>query len=95
MPVPGARPGASVVIVIVTETAGPEEVNSLMPHLGADDSEYVRGDIVFFETANAGAVFSMSSISWAGSLCHNNYDNNVSRITENVLRRFLDEAPFR
>ena len=74
---------------------GPEEVNSLMPHLGADDSEYVRGDIVFFETANAGAVFSMSSISWAGSLCHNNYDNNVSRITENVLRRFLDESPFR
>jgi N,N-dimethylformamidase beta subunit-like, C-terminal len=73
---------------------GPEDVNSLMPQLGADDSESVRGDMVFFETPNDGAVFSMSSISWAGSLCHNGYDNCVSRVTDNVLRRFLDPAPF-
>ena len=30
----------------------------------------------------------------AGALAHNNYDNNVSRLTENVIRRFLDPAPF-
>jgi N,N-dimethylformamidase len=29
-----------------------------------------------------------------GSLSHNGYDNNVSRLTENVLRRFADPAPF-
>ena len=29
-----------------------------------------------------------------GSLSHNGYDNNVSRITENVLRRFADAKPF-
>ncbi|PYM89387.1 MAG: hypothetical protein DME04_26455 [Candidatus Rokuibacteriota bacterium] len=33
------------------------------------------------------------SIAWAGALSHDNYDNNVSRITENVVRRFLDPAP--
>jgi N,N-dimethylformamidase len=49
--------------------------------------------MVFFETPNGGAVFSTSSIAWAGSLSHNNYDNNVSRITENVIKRFLDPAP--
>jgi N,N-dimethylformamidase len=39
-------------------------------------------------------VFSTSSIAWAGALAHNGYDNNVSRIMENVLRRFVDPAPF-
>ena len=35
-----------------------------------------------------GAVFSVGSISWCGSLSHNGYANDVSRITANVLRRF-------
>ena len=50
--------------------------------------------MVFFETAAGGAVFSSSSIAWAGSLSHNSYNNNVSKITGNVLKRFLDAAPF-
>jgi N,N-dimethylformamidase len=54
----------------------------------------VYAELVFFETASGGAVFSTGSIAWAGSLSHNGYGNNVSRITENVLRRFLDPAPF-
>ena len=49
----------------------------------------VRADMVFHETMNGGAVFSAGAISWCGSLSHNVYENNVSRITENVLRRFL------
>jgi len=51
------------------------------------------GDIVYFETANGGAVFSAASMCWAGSLSYDNYKNDVSTITENVLRRFLDDAP--
>lgn len=54
---------------------------------------FVRCDMVFYETPNGGAVFSTSSIAWAGALAHNNYDNNVSRLTANVLRRFLDTTP--
>ena len=33
------------------------------------------------------------SIAWGGSLSFNDYDNNVSRITENVLRRFAADEP--
>lgn len=54
----------------------------------------IRADMVFFETNNNGAVFSVGSIAWAGSLSHNNYDNNVSRVTLNVLHRFMDPTPF-
>ena len=54
----------------------------------------VRADMVFFETPGGGAVWSAGSIAWATSLACNGFDNNVSRITENVLRRFLDPRPF-
>ena len=54
----------------------------------------VRADMVFFETPGGGAVWSTGSIAWATSLGWNVFENNVSRITENVLRRFLDPRPF-
>jgi N,N-dimethylformamidase len=72
----------------------PEEFLETGPALSADENPNARADLVFFETANAGAVFAVGSIAWAGSLSSNDYDNNVSRITENVLRRFLDPSPF-
>lgn len=54
----------------------------------------VRADMVFFECPNGGAVFSTGSIAWSCSLFYDNYNNNVSRITQNVLDRFLEPAPF-
>jgi N,N-dimethylformamidase len=54
----------------------------------------VRADMVFFETPAGGAVFSVGSISWFGALARNNYDNDVAKITENVLRRFLEPGEF-
>ncbi len=51
----------------------------------------VRSDMVYFEYQNGGAVFSVGSIGWFGSLSHNNYNNTVSRITDNVLRRFASD----
>jgi N,N-dimethylformamidase len=54
-----------------------------------NDRPNVRADIVYFETPNDGTVFSAGAITWFGGLSHNNYTNNVSRITENVLRRFM------
>ena len=50
----------------------------------------IRADVAFFEAPNNGAVFSTGSISFCGSLLHNDCDNNISRIVENVLNRFLD-----
>ena len=55
--------------------------------------ETVRADMVFFETAAGGGVFSTGSIAWCGALSHRGYDNNISRITDNVLRRFAADTP--
>ncbi len=57
-------------------------------------SPAVRADMVFFECPNGGAVFSTGSIAYAGALGHNGYDNNIARLTGNVLARFVDPAPF-
>ncbi len=54
----------------------------------------VRADMIFFETPSGGAVFSVGSISYTGSLSHNGYDNEIERITRNVLNRFNDPTPF-
>ncbi len=54
----------------------------------------VRADMVFFEVPGGGAVFSTGSISYAGSLAHNNYNNEIETITSNVLQRFKDPEPF-
>jgi N,N-dimethylformamidase len=48
---------------------------------------------VYFTTPAGGAVFSTSSMTWSGSLPYNGGDNNVSRITANVLRRFMADEP--
>ncbi|ANK81921.1 MAG: hypothetical protein TEF_14795 [Rhizobiales bacterium NRL2] len=68
-----------------------EEFLSTIPWF---DDPKVRADLTFFECPNGGAVFSTGSISWAGSLGHENWNNNVARITTNVLRRFIDPTPF-
>jgi N,N-dimethylformamidase len=76
-------------ILVVTE-----EVNVMTPDLTGSQNELVRADLAFFETPAGGAVFSTGSIAWCGSLSHNGYDNDVAKITGNVLRRFLDPTPF-
>jgi N,N-dimethylformamidase len=72
----------------------PEDMNDPVPGLGGTEAEIIRSDMVFFEAPKGGAVFSAGSIAWAGSLSHNDYDNNVARITTNVLRRFIEDTPF-
>ncbi len=70
-----------------------EEVISMNPDQGGTENPLARGDMVCFEGPKGGAVFSVGSISWCGSLSHNHYQNNVSRITDNVLRRFASAEP--
>jgi N,N-dimethylformamidase len=71
-----------------------EEFGVVPPNLGGDVNPRVKADLAFGETPSGGALFCTSSIAWCGSLSHNNYDNNISRITANVLDRFLKQAPF-
>jgi N,N-dimethylformamidase len=81
--------GHSDVIMLVNE-----EFTVVPPNLTGSQHPNVRADLCFYETAAGGAVFSVGSIAWCGSLSHNGYDNNVARITGNVVRRFLDPTPF-
>jgi N,N-dimethylformamidase len=71
-----------------------EEFTATQPNLGGDQNERVRADLAFAETPSGGAIFSTGSIAWIGSLPCHGYENNVSRITLNTLRRFLDDQPF-
>jgi N,N-dimethylformamidase len=71
-----------------------EELRTLHRGTMGDQNALVRADLAFFPTANGGAVFSTGSIAWACALSCNGYANSVSRVTANVLRRFLDPAPF-
>ena len=58
-----------------------------------DNKNYAS--LTFFETPSGGAVFSVGSMAYIGALNHNGFDNDIARITTNVLRRFSDPRPFK
>jgi N,N-dimethylformamidase len=70
-----------------------EEVNTSDSRQGGTVNKLVHADLAYLEYPNGGGVFSTGSIAWCASLSYNHYVNNVSRITENVLRRFAADAP--
>ena len=80
--------GHSVYDMVVPE-------DQYFPSSGMNGLEHpnVRGDITFFTSPNGGGMFAAPSMTWATSLPMNNYDNHVSRITGNVLRRFASDEP--
>ncbi|MEM7291919.1 MAG: N,N-dimethylformamidase beta subunit family domain-containing protein [Pseudomonadota bacterium] len=53
--------------------------------------EAIRADMTYCEYPGGGAVFSVGSITFCGSLPHNDFDNNISTLLGNVLKRFLGE----
>src|SRR5262249_32868248 len=65
-----------------------EDVTMILPGRGGTEGPPVRADLTLTESPNGAAVFSVGSITWIGSLLTNGTANNVSRVTENVLRRF-------
>lgn len=77
----GAHPDPYLLVVEDTEVT----ISNPTGPLNAD----VRSDVVLLPYAGGGCVFSVGSCSWAGSLSHNDYDNDIYRITDNVLREFL------
>ena len=71
-----------------------EEIIMSSASISGIDNDMVRADLVFYETPGGGAVFSVGSIAFISSLPWKGYDNNVSRMVDNVLRRFADATPF-
>jgi N,N-dimethylformamidase len=63
-------------------------LSNLATVTGERPEALIRAEIVYFETLSGGVVFSTGSITFCGALSHNNYDNNISRMLENVLQRF-------
>lgn len=70
-----------------------DEFLTTQPGLTGRANPKVRADMVYVPGPHGGAVFSVGSINWCGSLSHNDYSNNVSAITGNVLRTFLSDGP--
>jgi N,N-dimethylformamidase len=69
----------------------PEELLSHIATVSGEAPESLkRAEIVYFETARGGAVFSVGSITFCGSLWNGKkFDGPVSRLLENVVTRFL------
>lgn len=56
---------------------------------GEDVDELMRAEIVYLETKSGGAVFSVGSITFCGSLWRDGaFQGPISRVLENVVRRF-------
>jgi N,N-dimethylformamidase len=66
-----------------------EEVEEMTATAGGTHSEQVRSDMTYLERPAGGSVFSVGSIAWSTSLPHNDYDNNVAKVTGNVLAEFI------
>lgn len=91
----GGTPGNAV---ILASSEGHDRMNFVVVHeerLGFDTTipgqtldELIRADMVYLERPKGGAVFSVGSITYCGTLPHNSYDNDVSRLTFNVVNRF-------
>jgi N,N-dimethylformamidase len=86
---------AGAIVVASSEGHGPSFVvvfEDLLSHLasatGERPSRMIRADMTYAELPGGGAIFAVGSITFCGSLSHNRYDNNVSRILRNVLERF-------
>ncbi|MBI5616468.1 MAG: N,N-dimethylformamidase [Gammaproteobacteria bacterium] len=84
--------GHSDMFVSVTEEST-FNARGYIPGGTGDNNPRTRADIVYYKTPNDGAVFSVGSMSWCGSLSHNAYDNNVSRLMKNVIDGFLKNGP--
>ena len=66
-----------------------EEIGVNMPNLSGSQNPLVKADIVYFQRKSGAKIFSTGSIAWAGSLSHNHYNNNISKITFNILNNFI------
>ena len=58
---------------------------------GRPVNHLVKADMALLDYPNGGAVFAVGSIAWCGALSYNDYDNNVSRVTLNVLKKFVSD----
>ena len=71
-----------------------EEMIQTVPGHDGTTNPLVRADMVYVPRESGGAVFSVGSMTYAGSLPIDGGNSVIGKLTANVLSRFLDPAPF-
>ena len=66
-----------------------EQLTHITNWPGEPVENLLKADMAYFKTEKGGQVFSTGSITFCGSLPHNNFDNNVSALLVNVFNKFL------
>jgi N,N-dimethylformamidase len=92
------RLGSPLNAVVLASSEGHDRKDFVVVHeerLGLDTTipgqtleQLIRADMTYIEMPKGGAVFSVGSITYCGSLPTNKFDNDVSRLTFNVINRF-------
>jgi N,N-dimethylformamidase len=87
-------------LVVATATGFSDGYQYVVEELNQSDSlesgnvnPNVEADMAYTKYLGGGAVFTVGSIAWDSSLLFNNSNNNVSRITGNVLTQFASPVP--
>lgn len=65
-----------------------EQLTHITTITGESHKALIRADMAYFDYPGGGEVFSVGSITFCGALPVNDCDNDVSRILDNVIRRF-------
>ena len=88
---------ANAIVLAASEDHPPQAPWMLVPeeqltHIttipGQTHKQLIRADMTYFDCPGGGAVFSVGSITFCGSLPVNGGNNDISRILDNVLKRF-------
>ncbi|KAL7756837.1 hypothetical protein ACKLNR_013830 [Fusarium oxysporum f. sp. zingiberi] len=83
--------------IVVATTVGhpdefglfPEDADFPMTKTVGTQTNEIRSDMTYYEAGGGGAVFSVGSINWLCSLGWDHFQNNVAKLTDNVLREFV------
>ncbi|MEC9265683.1 MAG: N,N-dimethylformamidase beta subunit family domain-containing protein [Pseudomonadota bacterium] len=71
----------------------PEEILTHVSTIsGMGPDQLIHADMIYCDTPSGGALFSVGSITFCGSLPVNNFENSTSRLLENIVRHFLAEG---
>ncbi|MEN9317086.1 MAG: hypothetical protein RIS35_3479, partial [Pseudomonadota bacterium] len=65
-----------------------EQLTHITTITGESHKALIRADMAYCDYPGGGEVFSVGSITFCGALPANGFDNGVSRILDNVIRRF-------
>ena len=74
---------------------GPVNEDRITQFWPGTPEDLMRSDLTFFETPAGGAVLSVGSMCFVGALPVDNYDNLLTRMMTNAVRRFIDPTPFK